>query len=208
MISVIPKSEEIEWIRLVLVCHSFPGRLEEIGSVFNIMINRTDLLTILLHSFGDTGRALLPQLRHAYYTDYQGLKDRILTHPSAGHDILLALLLSSKLSGRDWKCRAVELAEDILSDFPQFDSQTMYLRMFARQRRREILRRIPNTVADSVYGELSPIDPRTNALHGEHLRLNAQDRIMVGSGDLAGALQELRKFMYLKIKIDNDCLYQ
>jgi len=68
--------------------------------------------------------------------------------------------------------------------------------MFARQRRRDISRRIPNTLVESVYEELIPIDPRTNALYGEHLRSNAQDRIMEGSGDLDGALEELKKFEY------------
>ncbi|KAI4260729.1 MAG: hypothetical protein LQ352_000121 [Teloschistes flavicans] len=167
---------EVEWVRLVLVCHSFPGRLEEIG-------------------FGDTGRALLPQLRHAF-THCKDLKDRILTHPSAGHGILLALLLSSKLHGRDWKLRAVALAEEMLPDHPPFDRETLYLRMFVRQRRRDLSRRIPNSSVDNAYKELFPIDPRTNALYGEYLRLNAQDRIMEGFGDLDGALKELRKFEY------------
>ena len=105
-------------------------------------------------------------------------------------------MLSSKFLGRDWKRHAVELAEELLSDHPHFESQTLYLRMFARQRRRDLERRIPNTPVDSVYEELFPIDPRSNALHGEYLRSNAQDRIMEGSGDLDGALEELRKFRY------------
>ncbi|KAL9120182.1 MAG: hypothetical protein Q9187_003261 [Circinaria calcarea] len=176
IMDITPNLEELEWLRLVLVCHSFPGRLEEIG-------------------FGDTGRALLPQLRHAF-THCQGLRDRIHTHPSAGHGILLALLLSSKFLGRDWKHHAIELAEEILSDHPQLGNGTLYLRMFARQRRRDILRRIPNMPVESIYEELFPIDPRTNALYGEHVRSNAQDRIMEGSGDLDGALEELRKFEY------------
>ncbi len=37
--------QELEWLRLVLVCHSFPGRLEEIGSVSDTL-NSTDLLII------------------------------------------------------------------------------------------------------------------------------------------------------------------
>ena len=45
IVSTIPNLEELEWIRLVLVCHSFPGRTEEIGSVSGTLI-RTDLLTI------------------------------------------------------------------------------------------------------------------------------------------------------------------
>lgn len=194
IISIIPNLEELEWIRLVLVCHSYPGRLEEIGSVSHTL-NRVEFTNHLLNSFEDTGRALLPQLRHAF-THCQGLRDRILEHPSAGHGILLALLLSSKFLGRDWKRYAIELAEKILSDYLQLDSRTLYLRMFARQRRRYVLRRIPNTPMDGVYEELFPIDPRTNALYGEHLRSNAQDRIMEGSGDLEGALEELRKFKY------------
>ncbi len=36
---------EVEWLRLVLVCHSFPGRLEEIGAVFSAL-DSTDLLII------------------------------------------------------------------------------------------------------------------------------------------------------------------
>lgn len=36
---------EVEWVRLVLVCHSFPGRLEEIGSVSSAL-DSTDLLII------------------------------------------------------------------------------------------------------------------------------------------------------------------
>ena len=185
---------EVEWVRLVLVCHSFPGRLEEIGSVSSAL-DSTDLLIILLNSFGDTGRALLPQLRHAF-THCKGLGDRILTHPSAGHGILLALLLSSKLHGRDWKFRAVALAEEMLPNHPPFDSETLYLPMFVRQRRRDLSRRIPNSSVGNAYEGPFPIDPRTNALYGEHIRSNAQDRIMEGSGDLDGALEELRKFEY------------
>ncbi len=70
--------------------------------------------------------------------------------------------------------------------------------MFARQRRRDLSRRIPNSSVESAYKELCPIDPRTNALYGEHFRSNAQDRIMEGSGDLDGALEELRKFEYFR----------
>ncbi len=68
--------------------------------------------------------------------------------------------------------------------------------MFARQRRRDLARRLPNTSVESVYKELFPIGPRINALYGEHLRSKAQDRIIEGSGDLDGALEELRKFEY------------
>ena len=39
--------QELEWLRLVLVCHSFPGRLEEIGSVSDTL-NHADLLIICL----------------------------------------------------------------------------------------------------------------------------------------------------------------
>lgn len=35
--------QELEWLHLVLVCHSFPGRLKEIGSVSD-SLNLTDLL--------------------------------------------------------------------------------------------------------------------------------------------------------------------
>ena len=37
--------QELEWLRLVLVCHSFPERLEEIGSVSDTL-NSTDSLII------------------------------------------------------------------------------------------------------------------------------------------------------------------
>jgi len=148
-----------------------------------------------LNSFGDIGRALLPQLRHAFIHCH-GFRNKIITHPSAGHGILLTLLLSSKLLGRDWKYRALTLAEEALSGHPPFESATLYLRMFARQRRRDLSRSIPKPSLDGVYDELFPIDPRTNALYGEHLRSNAQDRAMEGSGDLDGALEELRKFEY------------
>jgi len=66
--------------------------------------------------------------------------------------------------------------------------------MFARQRRRDLSRKIPNLSVESAYKKLLSIDPRSNALYGEHLRSNTQDRIMEGSGDLDGALEELRKF--------------
>ena len=115
---------------------------------------------------------------------------------SAGYGVLLALLLSSKFLGREWKHHAIELAEEILSDYRPLESRTLYLRMLARQRKRDVLRRMPDTLVDSVYEALSPTDPRTNALYGEHLRSNAQDRIMEGSGELDGALQELRKFAF------------
>ena len=90
----------------------------------------------------------------------------------------------------------MQLAEDILADHPPFESETSYLRMLARQRRRDLSCRIPNILVESAYEELSAIDPRTNALYGVHLRSNAQDRIMEGFGDLDGALEELRKFKY------------
>ena len=149
----------------------------------------------LLCSFGDTGRALLPQVRHAF-TNCQGLCERILANPLSGHGILLTLLLSSKLHGREWKYRAVALAEEILPNRPPFEPGTLYLRMFAKQRSRDLSRRIPNSPVESIDEELLPIDPRTNALYGEHLRSNAQDRIMDGSGDLDGALEELRRFEF------------
>lgn len=112
---------------------------------------------------------------------------------------MLALLLSSKLLDRDWKQHAVELAEEILQNRPQFGNETLYLRMFARQRGRDISRRFPSAALESAYEELVPSDPRTNALYGEHLRSNAQDRIMEGSGDLDGALEELKKFEYFQV---------
>ena len=151
-----------------------------------------------MNSFGDTGRALLPKIRHAF-THCQGLRNRILAKPLSGYGILLTLLLSSKLHGRDWKYRAVALAEEILPNHPPFDRGTLYLRMFARQRSRDLSRRIPDSPVESVDKELFPIDPRTNAIYGEHLRSNAQDRIMEGSGDLDGALEELRQFEFFHI---------
>lgn len=33
ILGIIPNMRELEWLRLVLICHSFPGRLEETGSV-------------------------------------------------------------------------------------------------------------------------------------------------------------------------------
>lgn len=81
-----------------------------------------------------------------------------------------------------------------MSDLPLFKHRVLYLRIFARQRRRDLSRRILNLSVESAYEELLPIDPRTNALYGEHLRSNTQDRIIEGSGNLDGALEELRKF--------------
>lgn len=43
--NITPNLEELEWLRLVLICHSFPGRLEEIGSVFEAL-SWIDLLII------------------------------------------------------------------------------------------------------------------------------------------------------------------
>ena len=170
------------WGDGVSIWHSQPGRFA----------NQS------FHSFEDTGRALLPQLQHAF-AHCQSLKDRILAQPLTEYDILLTLLLSSKFLSRDWKRHAIELAEEILSGYSQFESWSLYLRMVTRQWRREILRRIPNMPVASIYEELSLIDPRTNALYGEHLQSNAQDWIMEGSGDLNGALEELRKFKYFHV---------
>lgn len=50
---------ELEWLRLVLVCHSFPGRLEEIGSVYNAL-NSTDLLIICRTALGIQGGHCYP----------------------------------------------------------------------------------------------------------------------------------------------------
>ena len=33
IVGIIPNMQELEWLRLVLICHSFPGRVEELGSV-------------------------------------------------------------------------------------------------------------------------------------------------------------------------------
>ncbi len=44
---ITPNLEELEWLRLVLVCHSFPGRLEELGSVSDT-VNCAHLLIICL----------------------------------------------------------------------------------------------------------------------------------------------------------------
>ena len=148
-----------------------------------------------LNSFGDTGRALMLQLQHAF-AQHQNLRDRIVVNSSTGHDSFLGLLLSSYFLGPDWKHHAVGLAEEVLSNYSQFDGSTLYLFMLARQRRRDVVRRIPNPTIDSICEEILPTDPRTNALYGEYLRSNAQDRIMEGSGDLKGALSELRKFRY------------
>lgn len=84
----------------------------------------------------------------------------------------------------------------MLLNHPPFNRGTLYLRMFIRQRKRDLSRRIPNLSVNSVNNELFPIDPKTNALYSEHLRLNAQDRIVEGSGNLDSALEELKKFEY------------
>ena len=51
--------QEVEWLRLVLVCHSFPGRFEEIGSVFDTL-NYIDLLIICLTALGIQGGHCYP----------------------------------------------------------------------------------------------------------------------------------------------------
>lgn len=47
IMGITPNLQDLEWLRLVLVCHSFPGRLEEIGSVFDTL-DYADLLIIRL----------------------------------------------------------------------------------------------------------------------------------------------------------------
>lgn len=51
---------------------------------------------------------------------------------------------------------------------------------------------------ESLCEEQPPIDPRTNALRGEHLRSNAQEilinKTMTITGSLDDAYQELLKF--------------
>ena len=66
--------------------------------------------------------------------------------------------------------------------------------MFARQRRKNLSRRISNSSIKSAYEKLLSIDFRTNALYDEYLRLNAQNWIMKDSDDLNDALEKLRKF--------------
>lgn len=125
-----------------------------------------------LNSFNDIERALLSQLWHAFTHCYD-LRDRMLIHSFAEHDILLTSLLFSKLLDWDWKYCTLKLIEKILSNHLSFESETLYLWMFARQRRRDLLRRISNTSIESVYEKLFSIDSRTNALYDEHLRSNA-----------------------------------
>ncbi|ESZ97795.1 putative Coenzyme Q (ubiquinone) biosynthesis protein Coq4 [Sclerotinia borealis F-4128] len=169
------EQEHLEWLCLVIVCHAIPGRHEDV-------------------LFGDLPRSLLPQVHHAFF-HCRGFVDKIFHHPTIGYGITLTLLLSSYKAKNDWKIYALNSVGFILSHNPQFGSGTRYLEMLKGQREREISRRIPNLSIQSLCEELPPIDPRTNALYGRHLRSNSQDLIMRNC-NLPNSLQETAKFEF------------
>jgi hypothetical protein len=140
----------------------------------------------------------MPQVRHLF-SHWQNLIDQIVRCPEVGYGITLTLLLSSYVSDRQWKVLALELVGKILSCGPQFGKgKTLYLHKLRAQRARDISCRLPHTSIESLCEEQSPIDQRTNALHGEYLRSNAQEILMNKNmttiGSLSNAYQESSKF--------------
>ena len=148
-----------------------------------------------MSSFATIGQAFLPQLKDCL-RDRQNLRDFIRNKPLEGHRFTLTLLLASYLSGKSWKLSVLDIADDLLSDESTPTDHTQYLKMLARQRRKEVSRRIPGLDLDCDKAWSSPSDQRTNALHGQYLRSVAQDKIMEGSGDLESALKALKQFKY------------
>lgn len=146
-------------------------------------------------SFEDTGRALLPQLQFALEKCI-GLAEKILTEPTRRYGVLLTILLSSNFHTRDWKVHAVSIAGKILSKNPHFGTGILYLKLLARQRGKDMSRRIAGVCMDTHSEEEIATDPRRNASWGEFLQSKAQDRIMQGCGDLDGALRQLGGFRY------------
>ncbi|KAJ5110336.1 hypothetical protein NUU61_001593 [Penicillium alfredii] len=168
----------LEWQRLVLVSHAFPGRLEEPW-------------------FADTGRVLLPQLQAAI-RKCPNLKSMIIENPFEGFRVLLALILSSKIPGTCWKVEALTMATDILDSKPGIEeNDTTYLQGLLELRKRDISRRLEGIRFDTTNCEGAtshPIDPRSNSICGAILRSQAQDCIMSDPSKLKEPVEILGKF--------------
>ncbi|KAJ6126086.1 hypothetical protein N7471_010579 [Penicillium samsonianum] len=164
-----------EWARLVLVCHAFPGHWEE-------------------QWFLEHGRILLPQLRHAF--DFcPSMKSRVIDDPIHGYKVLLTLILSTRVPGADWRLKAINIAEDILSAKPEFgNSNLIYLESLLNLRKLETSRRLQSAHFENSDDLHSPIDARSNCIHGALIRSKAQDYIMENPSNLEEADRLLRTF--------------
>ncbi len=136
---------------------------------------------------------MLPLVRHTFRC-CGGLQEKIIQHPTTGYGLVLTLLLSSYIGDRVWKLDAIDLAGKLLPCL-EFGSGTSYLQKLRKQRERDVSHRLPNISVERLCEEEPPIDPRTNALHGEYLRSNAQDLIMKNC-NLYQALQESLKYSF------------
>ena len=123
------------------------------------------------------------------------VKDQINGDPTHGYKVLLALILSTKVPGAQWKLKAIKMAEEILAVRPSFkESDFLHLKGLLEIRKVEISRRDQSVHFDNAGGLDPPIDPRSKCIHGMKLRSEAQVCIMKDPSDLEGAFRELSRF--------------
>lgn len=143
-----------KWLCLVLICHTFPGRHEEIG-------------------FENVARVLMPQVQHVFAC-CQNLLEQIDRYPSIGYGITLTLLLSTYISDQQWSSTALGRCGIILDRKPKFgESGMLYLKMLKAQRMRDT----GGLPQHASFYEGLPVDQRTNALYGQYHRSNVRDMI-------------------------------
>ncbi|TAQ86484.1 hypothetical protein B7494_g5196 [Chlorociboria aeruginascens] len=156
----LPDQESLEWSCLVLICHAFPGRHEEMG-------------------FGDITRALMLQVRHVF-SYCRNLLDQIIRCPDKGYSKLSALELVERIlsrrpqfgsrtlylqkfraqRARDISCRLPNMSiESLCEEQSSIDSRTNALYgEHLRSNAQEILMSKTITITgslDNAYEELS-----------------------------------------------------
>jgi tetratricopeptide (TPR) repeat protein len=142
---------------------------------------------LIVHSYGDTGRALLPSFQHVL-KPYNALSGHLC--PSMKRRLVAALLSASRFLDQDWKISKICLAKSILRSLEP-DAETVYLERCAAQRSM-FLSREPQNYSNTSYRNFVPMDQRSNAQRGEMVIFYVQS--LIACNQLSRAMSELRNF--------------